>query len=260
VLAENGSSPLPQGFVAATLPKLNRLLLNSTEGELLRPGTDAVKFMLQHDPGQLLDWREPDSGKSGLEICLIIIDRLLQEGMSDNAAASVGGLAAELVEKAGSEKLGPFLLQLLRAVAVRLASAKQAAFIQSLILVFARLCLVSAKDVVDFLAQVQVGDKNGLEVVMRKWTENSINFAGYEEIRRKYVLPFHERDKLFKQSLTHASVMALSNLYTLNDPRLAQIIVQGDLIIPENDRIMTRSKTKQSPFPRSPSSLGFTSH
>ena len=184
MLAEHGSEPLPNGFVAATMPKLNRLLLSSTDGELLRPGTVAVKYMLVHDHKQVLEWRD-ENGKSGLEVCLVIIDRLLQEGMDDHAAAEVGGLAAELVEKAGSEKLGPYLLQLLRAVAVRLSSAQQAAFIQSLILVFARLSLVNAKDVVDFLAQVQLDQENGLQVVMVKWLENSVNFAGYDEIRQK---------------------------------------------------------------------------
>ena len=111
----------------------------------------------------------------------VIMDYRYTEGN----VALLPGLAAELVEKAGSERLGPFLLQLLKAVAVRLASAKEAAFIQSLILVFARLSLVGAKDVVDFLAQVQVGNENGLQVVMGKWLENSVNFAGYDEIRQK---------------------------------------------------------------------------
>ncbi|KAI9852334.1 MAG: hypothetical protein M1838_001039 [Thelocarpon superellum] len=226
VLAEHGSEPLPNGFVAATMPKLNRLLLTSTDGELLRPGTVAVKYMLAHDHKQMFEWHD-QNGKSGLEVCLVIIDRLLQEGMDDHAAAEVGGLAAELVEKAGSERLGPYLLQLLRAVAIRLASAQQAAFIQSLIIVFARLSLVSAKDVVDFLAQVQIQNDNALQVVMSKWLENSINFAGYDEIRQ--------------------NVIALSKLFSLDDPRLALIMVQGDLIVPQSDRIMTRSKARQNP-------------
>lgn len=42
------------------------------------------------------------------------------------------------------------------------------------------------------------------------------------------------------------SVIALSKLYSLNDPRVAQTLVKGDLIIPKSDRIMTRSKTKLS--------------
>ena len=189
-LAEHGREPLPHGFVAAIMPKLNRLLLNSTDEELLRSATSAVKFILVHDYKQLFEWRD-ESGKGGLEVVLFIIDRLLSPAVDDSAAAEVGGLAAEVVEKAGAERLGPYLMQLLKAVAMRLVSASQAQFIQSLILVFARLSLVSAHEVVDFLFQVQVGNENGLQVVMSKWLENSVMFAGYDEIRQKYDLdPF----------------------------------------------------------------------
>jgi hypothetical protein len=41
--------------------------------------------------------------------------------------------------------------------------------------------------------------------------------------------------------------MALCHLYNLQDPRLAQIIVPGDLIIPTSSRIMTRSRAKNTP-------------
>lgn len=43
------------------------------------------------------------------------------------------------------------------------------------------------------------------------------------------------------------SVVALSKLYELNDSRLAEIHVKGDLIVPKSDRIMTRSRAKQNP-------------
>ena len=42
------------------------------------------------------------------------------------------------------------------------------------------------------------------------------------------------------------SVIALSKLYALNDPRIAQTQVKGDLIVPASDKIMTRSRAKQS--------------
>jgi hypothetical protein len=168
------------------MPKLNRLLVNTVEGEILRPGVEAVKFMLMHDHQQVFAWQD-ETGRSGLEVCLIIIDRLLGPTMEDNAASEVGGLAAELVEKAGRDRLGPFLPQLLQAVASRLATAEAAPFIQSLILVFARLSLVSAHDVVEFLAQIEIGGQNGLQVVLSKWLEHSVNFAGYDEIRQKQV-------------------------------------------------------------------------
>ncbi|KAL2879038.1 hypothetical protein SGCOL_005738 [Colletotrichum sp. CLE4] len=227
-LVEHGSEPLPAGFVAATLPKLNRLLMESNEGEVLRPGAESVKYLLMHDHHQVFGWHD-ENNRSGLEVCLHIIDRLLGPSVEDNSASEVGGLAAELVEKAGQERLGPFLPQLLQAVATRLASAEAAPFIQSLILVFARLSLVGASDVVEFLSQIQIHGNTGLQVVMSKWLENSVSFAGYDEIRQ--------------------NVIALSKLYSLNDPRLAQTMVKGDLVVNSNNdgRIMTRSRAKANP-------------
>jgi hypothetical protein len=192
VLTENGSEPLPPGYVAAAFPKLNRLLMATTEGGILRPGVEAIKFMLMHDHQQVFEWHD-EANRSGLEVCLVIIDRLLGPTMEDNAASEVGGLAAELVEKAGQERLGPYLEQLLKAVATRLATAEAPAFIQSLILVFARLSLVGAQDVVIFLSQIEINGQNGLQVVLSKWLENSINFAGYDEIRQKYAPCFSSR-------------------------------------------------------------------
>lgn len=43
-----------------------------------------------------------------------------------------------------------------------------------------------------------------------------------------------------------ASVIALSKIYSLNDPRICQTTVKGDLIVPKSDRIMTRSRAKNS--------------
>ncbi|PHH83498.1 hypothetical protein CDD82_49 [Ophiocordyceps australis] len=227
VLAQYGSEPLPDGFVAATFPKLNRLLMESTEGEVLRPASDTVKWILAHDHQQVFGWQD-SNGVSGLEVCLRIIDRLLKPEIEDNSASEVGGLAAELVEKAGQDRLGPFLPQLLQAVATRVDSAQAPPFIQSLILVFARLSLHGAHDVVEFLSQLQINGQNGLQTVMSKWLENSVSFAGYDEIRQ--------------------NVIALSKLYSLNDARLAQIMVKGDLIVGADDgRIKTRSRAKQFP-------------
>ncbi|KAI0541144.1 armadillo-type protein [Xylaria digitata] len=225
-LTQYGSEPLPPGFVAATLPKLTRLLMESNEGEILRPGAESVKYLLAHDHEQMFNYHD-ENNRSGLEVCLHIVDRLLGTAIEDNAASEVGGLAAELVEKAGHERLGPFLPQLLQAVANRLATAETATFIQSLILVFARLSLVGARDVVDFLTTIQINGQTGLQVVLSKWLENSVNFAGYDEIRQ--------------------NVIALSKLYSLNDPRVAQTMVRGNLIMPTSDRIMTRSRAKQNP-------------
>ncbi|KAH2937848.1 hypothetical protein KXW73_009108 [Aspergillus fumigatus] len=226
-LTEGALQPLPAGFVETVMPKLNRLLLDSYDAELIRPATEAVRHILSHDFDQFVAWRDPQTGKEAVEVALIIIDRLLGPSVDDNAATEVGQLAAELVERAGAERLGPYLPQLLRAVAQRLATAQQAQFIQSLILVFARLTLINAREVVDFLAQVDINGQSGLPIVLSKWLENSVNFAGYDEIKQ--------------------NIIALATLYNLEDPRLAQVQVKGDLIIQDTGRIKTRSQTRNNP-------------
>jgi len=232
-LLKHSPTTLPSNFVLTVFPRLNRLLLISTDDELLKSCTASVKYILQHDAEQLFSLHDPETHKPGLELVLVIIDRLLGPSVDDNSAAEVGGLAAEVVEKAGGARLGPYLAPLLQAVAVRLASATQAQLIQSLILVFARLSLRSPQEVVGFLAQIQIGSaenesySSGLHCVMSKWLENSANFAGYEEIRQ--------------------NVIALTKLYQLHDARLARVPVKGDLVVPRSDRIMTRSKAKEKP-------------
>ena len=52
-------------------------------------------------------------------------------------------------------------------------------------MVFARLTNISAGDVVDFLASIKIGSESGLQVVMTKWLENSVHFAGFDEIAQK---------------------------------------------------------------------------
>lgn len=227
-LAQYGAEPLPEGFIATVLPKLSRVLLASSDPELVRPATLAVKHMIARGSTQFLAWTDPATGKSAVEATLVIIDRLLNSSLVDeNAAAEVGGLAAELVEKAGAERLGPFLLQLLRAVAQRLATAEKAQFIQSLILVFVRLSIFSPKDVVDFLSQVQIQDENGLHLVLAKWLDNCVNFSGYDTIRQ--------------------NAIALTKLYDLDDERIRHVTAKGELIVQDTGRIKTRSRAKANP-------------
>lgn len=229
-LAEYGSEPLPQGFVAAILPKLHRLLFMDLGFSVHQSATLAIKYVMTHDPEQLFAWRDPETGKEGIEVILLVIDRLLGPNVEDASADEVGGLAAELVYRAGSARLGPYLEQLLRVVAVRLNTAERANFIQSLVLVFARLSETSetnAKEVLDFLSMVQIDETTGLEVVLKKWLENSVNFSGYDAIRQ--------------------NVTALTNIFKLHDDRLANIQTKGDLVVENTSRIKTRSQAKKQP-------------
>lgn len=251
-LTEHAPSPLPAGFVSAVLPKIIPLLLNHSDDELLKSCTTSLQNILEHDPEQTFSYTNDSTtpSKSGIDLVLEVIDRLLSPAIEDNAAAEVGGLAATLVEKAGPERLGQYLMPLLRAVALRVGTATKVDLTQSLILVFARLALFNAKDVIDFLLQVSVpsvtnqstghsrkpspeassqsvGSKSGLEVVIASWLEHAPTFAGYAAIR--------------------TNIIALIALYSLHDPRLAAVTVKGDLVVPVSDRIVTRSRAKANP-------------
>lgn len=80
------------------VPRLQRILTCSEEAEILQSGCEALGQIVKHDFQQLLQWYDGE-GKSGLEVTLVIIDRLLRPEIPDNSALEVGGLAAEVVEK-----------------------------------------------------------------------------------------------------------------------------------------------------------------
>ena len=158
-----------------------------------------------------------------------------------------------MVEHAGHERLGPYLIPLLQAVAFRLARATKATLTQSLILVFARLAISNALEIVDFLSSLTIpaaslepstsadmplptlnstspsADVNGLAHLLPKWLDASATFVGYDAIR--------------------TNVSALTTLYSLHDPRIASIPCRGDLIPnpATAGRIVTRSRAKQTP-------------
>jgi hypothetical protein len=228
-LAEFGSEPLPAGFVSTIMPKLQRVLMEAVDAELVRPATLAVEHMLRKGTSQYVAWVDPQ-GKSSVEVTLTIINRLLNSpDVDENAGQEVGGLASLVVNKFGADKLGSHLMDLLRAVAIRLATADRIQFIQSLCMVFVGLTLAAPKEVVDFLAELNINGTNGLGVVLTKWLENSIHFAGFDEVRQ--------------------NVAALSKIFTLHDPRVAAVTVKGDLVVDANPsgRIKTRSQARLNP-------------
>ena len=225
-LAEHGSEPLPEGFVSVLMPPLQNILMQATDGSVLRPATTAVSHMLNKGTSQFLAWNH--NGKSSVELSLTIVDRLISsQDIEESAADEVGSLASSLIDKCGAEVLGSYLAALLRAVAVRLATADRIPFIQSLLMVFASLAIKAPSDVVSFLQDININGTSGLNVVMTKWLENSVHFAGYDEIR--------------------LNCIALSKIYSLHDPRVASIMVKGDLIVVETGRIKTRSQARLNP-------------
>lgn len=227
-LAEFGSDPLPEGFVSVLMPPLQNILMTATDGSVVRPATTAVSHMLNKGTTQFLAWNH--DGKSSVELTLTIIDRLISStDIDESAADEVGALASSLIEKCGAEVLGSYLSALLRAVAIRLATADRIAFIQSLLMVFASLAIKAPSDVVNFLTDINIDGSSGLQVVLTKWLENTVHFAGFDEIRQNSI--------------------ALSKIYSLHDPRIAAIAVKVSLpssFTASHKKILTMTSTGRS--------------
>ena len=229
LLAASAVNSLPDGFIAATMPKLCRIILSDADFYLHQQATLAIKEILSNDHARVFAWVDPEFQKGGLDMILLIIGHLLGPQVDDASAAEVGDLAVEVVEKAGPDALGASMRELLQVVVVRLSTAEHPGLIQSLVLVFARLSLISAQDVLNFLAELQIGDRTGLDVVVTKWLENSTIFVGFQAVRQ--------------------NVMALTTIYSLHDTRFAGIQVKGDMIVDYNTtRIKTRSLAKAAPI------------
>lgn len=69
------------------------------------------------------------SGKTGLELIIQFIAKLLDPSQTESAALYVGDMISKLVMK-GGDLVTPILPDLLNAVAQRLADAQLASFIQ----------------------------------------------------------------------------------------------------------------------------------
>ena len=238
ILAENAKQPLPQGFIATAMPRLCRIIFSDTDFYIKQLATLAIKHMLMNDKEQVFGWTDPQLGKNGLEVCFMIIGHLLGPAVDEVSAAEVGELAVSVVDQAGAAALGTSMEELLRVLAQRLYTAEHLSLIQSLTSVFARLSLISASDVINFLASMPISaTTNALTVVLTKWLENSTGYVGFDAIRQ--------------------NTAALMALYKTHDPRLAAIEVNGDLIPDSSSRIKTRSMAKNQPirFTRVPAPL-----
>ena len=228
-LAKNSPAGLPMEFITSAMPSLCRIIFSDAEEAtfLHQRATSIIQLMISHEPMLVFTWQDPEIHKSGLELTTLVIERLLGPQADDHSAAEVGSLAIQLVEKADADTVRSLIPVLLTASATRLLTTKYDPLVQSLSLLFAHIALHNTAEVLDFLGSL--GNGTGLETVLRKWVDSSVNFVGQEAIK--------------------TNIMALGNIYKLGDGRLTAIVVNGDLIInpAASSRIKTRSAARAEP-------------
>ncbi|KAI1321026.1 hypothetical protein EDD11_008607 [Mortierella claussenii] len=225
-LVQGASSPLPAGYVAQFFHNLMSVLLTTDDRDVLQSGQGCLMIVIQKDVHQIAEWRDAASGKTGLELIIQFIAKLLDPSQTESAALFVGDLISKLIKK-GGDLVSSILPDLLNAVTLRLAEAQLPTFIQPLVMVFAQLCLNQHEVVINFLSGLNVNGRNGLQIVMAAWLDNHADFTG-----------------LYNQKV---SAVALTKIFMSADPRVAAIQVNGDLIVSKSSRIVTRSRAKSTP-------------
>lgn len=136
--------------------------------------------------------RRDESGRTGLELVLAAIAKILEPSQTEAGGLFVGDLVLHLIRKAGSS-LGPVLPDLLRAFVTRLATAQTSSFAQSLILPFAYLVHQQLDTVLSLLESMTVPGqgslpaRSALEVLLTSWCEHADVFQGFWQIKVRCV-------------------------------------------------------------------------
>ncbi|KAF9426444.1 hypothetical protein BGZ94_006510 [Podila epigama] len=225
-LVKGAPTPLPPNYVAQFYHNLMSVLLTTDDRDILQSGQECLTIVIQKGVQQVAAWQDTASGKTGLDILIQFIAKLLDPSQTESAALYVGDMISKLVTK-GGDLVTAILPDLLNAVTLRLADAQLASFIQPLVMVFAQLCLNQHEIVVNFLSGITINGRSGLDIVLSSWMANHADIQG-----------------MYNQKV---SAVALTKVYMSGDPRVYAVQVKGDLIVTKSSRIVTRSRAKNTP-------------
>lgn len=224
----------PKEAFLYAFPVLNNLIILCTDDQILQTAGEVFNKLLEKAANAFAEYSDPVTKQSGLDLLMMSVSKFLSPSLSDTAAMNCGLIVLSLINKFQNVLGVEYLLQTLEATVKRLVIAKEVIITENLVMVFCNLVLKSPKDTVDFLAdKLRIPDpktgeiKSGLTLVLPIWFQSFEITRGYEKIKR--------------------NSLALAQIFSLNDSRVREVIVNGDLIPYAGDRIRTRSFTKDHP-------------
>lgn len=182
-LVKGSKAPLSAPHARSIYETLFPILLETSDPNILQSGQVCLRWIVQKDVDQLLQWTD-NKGVTGLHNLMLFVSKLLADDNSESSAAFIGDLITKVIEKAGPH-LQSVLPDLLTAVARRLESAQTSTFVQTLSQVFLQLLQSQADTVLSFLGGLTINGKNGLEIFIRSWCENYQYFQGYYILKLK---------------------------------------------------------------------------
>ncbi|AMD22662.1 HHL108Wp [Eremothecium sinecaudum] len=209
---------LPKSIVDFIFEPLSTLIMNVDDEEILQVSTEAFSFLISNSDEQDIS--------GNLQPVINILERLLSTDISSSAASHVGSLLLAVFTKYANQ-IQEIMPKILEAAARRLISMKNISSTENLLVVFCYLGSMDPKQTVDFLASLPLDNEghSALQLIMPKWLESFEFIRGEKKIKE--------------------NIVALSKIFFLDDPRVASIIVNGDLLPHDNDLIVTRSMAKK---------------
>lgn len=229
----NGKVFLDQ-FFEFIYPPIRNLLLYATDDQLLQSGGSVFNGLIQNASSSFTNYKDPETGQTGFESMLSIVSKFLSTELSDSAALNCGTIVTSLINKFQQQLGDQYLSQILSATAQRLLIAKEVITVENLIMLFCNLVLVSPESMVNYLGNelilrdpVTGEEKPSLALILPIWFQSFEVTRGYEKIKQ--------------------NALALGKIFSLADNRIENLVVNGDIIPYEGDKILTRSMTKLMP-------------
>lgn len=228
---EKSGQSFPAKLFSFVFPDISKLILESYDDQILQKAGEVFNAVIQKAPELVINFG--DSRRSGTDILLEIASKFLSPDLSDSAAMNCGQTVISLFENFLKYLNDDFFFQLLQATVRRLAIAKSVVTVENLIMVFCKLVLNTSPELlIQALTSMVITDdsnnsKSGLEVVIPIWLDTFEVTRGFEKIKE--------------------NVLALGKIYSMEDPRLSNLIVNGDLIPYDGDLIITRSMARSMP-------------
>lgn len=234
-LTDNSNTKtLPEQIFTYIYPNIKRVLLLATDDQILQNGGAVFNSLLQTATDSFFKYKDVETGESGLQSLLSIVSKFLSPQLSDSAALNCGTIITSLINKFQLQLGDEYLSQILFATTQRLIIAKEIITIENLIMLFCNLVLLSPEPMINFLGNnITLKDpkdnveKSGLELILPIWFQSFEVTRGYEKIKQ--------------------NALALGKLFALADSRIEKLIVNGDIIPYEGDKIITRSMAKNMP-------------
>lgn len=233
---------IPDSIFQYTFPIIKTLILSTTDNQILQSAGEVFNNMLKRASTSFVNYSDPN-GVLGMNSLLEIVSKFLSPELSDSAAMNTGLIILTLTKQFQSYLGFDFLSQILVATANRLVIAKETITIENLIMVFCNLVLSSPEELINFLSNsIEVSMSNGqklnaLDAILPIWFNSFEVTRGYEKIKQ--------------------NALALGKIFILGDSRVENLIVNGDIIPYDTDKIITRSMSNSLPdrFTQIPASL-----